>query len=164
MLSNMTDERANPEQRAFYLSLDPEAGQTIAESAGFVPPSKGVMIKEQQEVIKGWMKLSALGVTQSIDDYTDWYLEVLGTLLGIEVSEGIREGYGESIRQLVVAILLGLRRKELITVANEDELEFHALLLDETGEVVKPDAELHGTIAELEKAWHLELDEEETDG
>lgn len=65
------------DKRNFYLALSILEGQKIASSAGFSVPSQEVQESEIMDTISRWLVLTNLGIFQTIQDCSDWMMEVV---------------------------------------------------------------------------------------
>lgn len=65
------------DKRNFYLALSILEGQKIASSAGFSVPSQEVQESEIMDIISKWLVLTNLGVFQTVQDCSDWMMEVV---------------------------------------------------------------------------------------
>lgn len=65
------------DKRNFYLALSILEGQKIASSAGFSVPSQEVQESEIMDTISRWLVLTNLGVFQTVQDCSDWMMEVV---------------------------------------------------------------------------------------
>lgn len=65
------------DKRNFYLALSILEGQKIASSAGFAVPSQEVQESEIMDTISRWLILTNLGIFQTIQDCSDWMMEVV---------------------------------------------------------------------------------------
>jgi hypothetical protein len=65
------------DKRNFYLALSILEGQKIASSAGFSVPSQEVQESEIMDTIGRWLVLTNLGIFQTIQDCSDWMMEVV---------------------------------------------------------------------------------------
>lgn len=65
------------DKRNFYLALSILEGQKIASSAGFSVPSQEVQESEIMDTISKWLVLTNLGVFQTVQDCSDWMMEVV---------------------------------------------------------------------------------------
>lgn len=65
------------DKRNFYLALSIMEGQRIASSAGFSVPSQEVQESEIMDTISRWLILTNLGIFQTVQDCTDWMMEVV---------------------------------------------------------------------------------------
>lgn len=65
------------DKRNFYLALSIMEGQRIASSAGFSVPSQEVQESEIMDTISRWLILTNLGIFQTVQDCTEWMMEVV---------------------------------------------------------------------------------------
>lgn len=65
------------DKRNFYLALSILEGQKIASSAGFAVPSQEVQESEIMDTISRWLILTNMGIFQTIQDCSDWMMEVV---------------------------------------------------------------------------------------
>ena len=65
------------DKRNFYLAPSIMEGQRIASSAGFSVPSQEVQESEIMDTISRWLILTNLGIFQTVQDCTDWMMEVV---------------------------------------------------------------------------------------
>lgn len=65
------------DKRNFYLALSILEGQKIASSAGFAVPSQEVQESEIMDTISRWLILTNLGIFKTIQDCSDWMMEVV---------------------------------------------------------------------------------------
>lgn len=65
------------DKRNFYLALSIMEGQKIASSAGFSVPSPEVQESEIMDTISRWLILTNLGIFQTVQDCTDWMMDVV---------------------------------------------------------------------------------------
>lgn len=65
------------DKRNFYLALSILEGQKIASSAGFSVPSQEVQESEIMDTISRWLVLTNLGIFQTIQECTEWMMEVV---------------------------------------------------------------------------------------
>jgi len=65
------------DKRNFYLALSILEGQKIASSAGFAVPSQEVQESEIMDTISRWLILTNLGIFQTVQDCSDWMMEVV---------------------------------------------------------------------------------------
>jgi len=105
---NDDDDALTPlNQRTFLLTLSPADGQSIAEIAGFSPPSEEVMEQETSDVLGKWIRLQRTGILADIENSARWLSEIIKTQNKLEddesdVSVALFTSFGVSLIAMLI--------------------------------------------------------------
>lgn len=105
------------DKRNFYLALSIMEGQKIASSAGFAVPSTEVQESEIMDTISRWLILTNLGIFQTIQDCSDWMMEVVQ--LHNDLDEDDLENTKNVIMSFGMALLSHLVDNDMVLLPEE---------------------------------------------
>lgn len=105
------------DKRNFYLALSIMEGQKIASSAGFAVPSTEVQESEIMDTISRWLILTNLGIFQTIQDCSDWMMEVVQ--LHNDLDEDDLENTKNVIMSFGMALMSHLVDNEMVLLPEE---------------------------------------------
>lgn len=105
---NDDDDDLSPlNQRTFLLTLSPADGQSIAELAGFSPPSEEVMEQETGDVLGKWIRLQRTGILEDIEKSARWLSSIIKSQNKLEddesdVSVALFTSFGVSLLAMLI--------------------------------------------------------------
>lgn len=105
------------DKRNFYLALSILEGQKIASSAGFAVPSQEVQESEIMDTISRWLVLTNLGIFKTIQDCSDWMMEVVK--IHNELSDEDLENTKNVIMSFGMALISHLVDNDLLILPDE---------------------------------------------
>ena len=144
------DDKKNME-RAFLLTVDPTNGQEVAAKAGFTPPSPSVAFMETRSVLREWTKIKTLGLLDDVEQFSEWYMDMISSVVGHELPEMYRLQHQATLMAFFTASLLALHRDGLVTIKDMDKVHLVEVLVDPaTKKPVPPKETYSDLIAEYE--------------
>lgn len=101
------DEYSPLSQRTFLLTMSPADGQSIAELAGFSPPSEEVAEQETSDVLGKWLRLQRTGVLEDIEMSARWLASIIRHQQKLEEDEvdvtvALLTSFGVSLLALLI--------------------------------------------------------------
>jgi hypothetical protein len=136
-------ELSTTDKRTFFLTLSPHEGQTLAQIAGFSPPSDDVAEIELTDVTTTWVALSASGCLDIAKEAADWMSDFLARRNDLTEDEALK--YQVIFHGFSVALMGLLLDQELIALTApslpKESLTQFATILSQMMPLLYDDAE-----------------------